>query len=258
MHKDHLILDPSWRLLPTPPDANSTGVFNEDIIDLFENGRVRPVHGLKRFEAQGVELSDGERVEVDVVILATGYRFSYDILDPNVDPTRSSPEWDSSPNVNNLPYPRLYQTLFHPDHPSLAFIGPCMGYTFASFKHADLASQAVAQIWAGYFELPNQREMHSWCDANYHANLRLLQYHRIPKPTVDGASLENWLNKAAGNGLDESLGWGLRGWCFYLRHFRLYRMIVGGINTPFVGRLFPDRQGNYWAGAKAAIQHANS
>lgn len=193
-----------------------------------------------------------------MVILATGYRFSYDILDPNVDPTRSSPEWDSSPNVNNLPYPRLYQTLFHPDHPSLAFIGPCMGYTFASFKHADLASQAVAQVWAGHFPLPSKQEISRWCDANYQDNLSLLESHRLNKPTVDGPRLEQWLNKAAGNGIVEKLGWGLRGWWFYFGNFNLYRSLVGGIDTPFLGRLFPNRQGKSWKGAKDAIARANS
>lgn len=254
-------LDPSWRLLPAPPDANANAVFNDHIIDALASGSVISLSGIKRFFDSGIETEHDGDVKVDVVVFATGYHFDYSFLDPDANPTRyPTPGWDGSPYSNGLPYPRLYQTLFSTTYPtSLAFIGPCQGYTFAAFCHADLASQAIAQVWLGNFPLPNQRTIGKWCDDNYAYSLKQIRDWRVPKTGTENGALESWLIKAAGNGMEENLGWGWRGWKFWWRETELWRLIMGGINTPFVYRLFEGRARGRkrWEGAREAITRAN-
>ena len=262
MRSDFGDLDQNWRLLPAPSDTNSQAVFNERIVPLLRSEEVKMVHRIKRFDAGNwVELQDGSRVEVDDIILATGYRFCFDILSQEADPTATtSGEWDAHPNSNDVPYPRLYQTLFPPGHAdSLAFVGPCMGYTFAAFKHADMASQAVAQVWSGHYQLPSRVEMEAWCDESYVSAMKIMEQHRISKPPTDGPALEVWLNRAAGNGVEEHLGWSWRAWSFWFQDHELYRLIMRGVDTPYVGRLFAGRAGSRtrWSGARDAILRAN-
>jgi dimethylaniline monooxygenase (N-oxide forming) len=253
-------LNPAWRLLPAPPDANANAVFNENIINRLADGSVRSVPGIQSIDETSITTADGS-VDVDVIIFCTGYHFDYSFLGPRADPTNQpAPEWQSSPHSNGLPFPRLYQTLFHSDYPSsLAFIGPCQGYTFASFNHADLASQAIAQVWLGLYPLPCGASIHAWCEENYRASLKQVQKWRVPKTGTDNGRLEAWLNRAAGNGVQESLAWGLAGWTFWWKERKLYRLIMDGVNTPFVYRLFEGRPGSRkaWLGAREAIYRAN-
>ena len=254
-------LDPSWRLLPAPPDANANAVFNDHLIDNLASGAITSVSGVKRFTETGIETEFDGLIEIDSIIFATGYQFDYSPLGLGADPTSSTTlEWDESVHNNGLLYPRLYQTLFSPTYPlSLAFIGPCQGYTFAAFCHADLASQAIAQVWLGNFPLPDSRSIEKWCDSNYAYALSQIKRWRIPKTGTENGALEVWLNKAAGNGMEEKLGWGREGWTFWWKDREMYKLIMDGVNTPFVYRLFEGRAGarKRWDGAREAIYRAN-
>lgn len=54
--------------------GTSTPVRGRAILDAFRSGAIRPVAGIARFEP-GTAITDaGERIEADVVIMATGYR----------------------------------------------------------------------------------------------------------------------------------------------------------------------------------------
>lgn len=261
MHQSFPEIDPHWRLSPAPPDSNSTAIFNERFIPLMGSGAIRSVSGIARFTESGFETDDGRNIKIDAIIFASGYRFDYSILSREADPTsRQTPEWDSSPHFNGLPYPWLYQTLFSTGYAdSLAFIGPCAGYTFATFKHADLASQAIAQVWRGSFTLPSKREMDDWCETNYRRSLGSIKSHHVPKTGSDARKLERWLNQVAGNGLDARLGWGTEGWELWWKDRELYKLLTNGVDTPFAQRLFDGRLGSRmrWEGARRAIYRAN-
>ena len=254
-------LDPSWRLLPAPPDVNANAVINEDINPALRAGSITSVSGIKAFTATGVATETDGEIEVDAVIFCTGYTFDYSILSPEADPTqRPTPDWDASPHSNGLPYPWLYQTIFPTTYPdSLAFIGPCEGYTFAAFCHADLATQAIARVWSSAHPLPSKEEMKRWCEDNYRLSLKRIAKYRCPKTGCDGAKLQSWLCAAAGNRVEEKLGWGWEGWKFWWNQSELYRLMVDGIDTPFVYRLFNGTSGSRaeWDGAREAIYEAN-
>ncbi|KAK4686591.1 dimethylaniline monooxygenase (N-oxide forming) / hypotaurine monooxygenase, partial [Tremellales sp. Uapishka_1] len=255
-------IKPEWRLLPAPPFANAAGVINDHIMGFLADGSVTSLGGIKRFHADGIETAEEGRIPCDVVILCTGSYFDYSILSSEADPTsRPTPEWDNAPHNNGVKFPRLYQTIFPPQFAdSLAFLGPCKGHSFSSPNNADLASQAIAQVWKSNYALPSKAEMEKWCDRNYKASLHLIQPWRTPKTghTTPGA-LETWLSDAAGNGMNEMLGWGWPGWKFWWKERDLYSLIMTGLYTPFAYRLFDGRPGGRkrWPEAREWIYKIN-
>jgi dimethylaniline monooxygenase (N-oxide forming) len=257
MRKDFQLKD-EWRLLPAPPSANT---MNDYIMDELNSGRVTILGKPIRFTSTGIVTANEGEVECDVVIFATGSQFDYSFLSPEADPTAfPTPEWDAHPNSQGLLYPRLYRTIFHPEHvDSLAFFGPCRGFTFTAFNNADVVSQAIGQIWSGRYPLPTHAEVTQWCAKNYRFSLNQIQTHRIPKTGADAGDLERWLNEVAGTGVNEKLGWGLEGWKFWWNERKLYNLIMGGIFTPFPYRLFDGRVGSRkrWEGARDAIFKVN-
>ena len=250
-----------WKLIPAPPFTNVPGVINDDLMNRLMDGQVTNVSGVTRFTAAGIVTSDQDVVPVDVVIFATGSHFDCSILSDEANPTVfSSTEWDASEHNNDMKFPRLYKTLLSTRFPdTLAFIGPCRGFSLAAFTNSDLASQAIAQIWKGLYPIPNPSELEAWCDQNYMRALKQVRTWRISKTGSDPVEFERWLNEAAGNGVNEALGWGWQGWKFWWSERELYRLIVDGINTPFVYRLFSGRHGarTQWEGAREAIYKAN-
>ena len=44
-------------------------------------GQVKAVGPVKRYTTNGVELDDGRCLEVDMILIATGYKSSYDFID---------------------------------------------------------------------------------------------------------------------------------------------------------------------------------
>lgn len=255
-----------WGFFPAPPMISSPGVVNDQIVQYLSQGRIHNLFGIKRFTSSGIvtHTKDGKgevKVDCDVVIFATACDFNYSILCGEADPTRySTPEWDAIEGNNDLKYPKLYQTLFSVDHPeSLAFIGPCRGFSPAAMSNSDLASQAIAQVWKGAHKLPSRHEMEKWCEDNYRRAINQAKGWRIPKTGAESASFEKWLNEAAGNRVNEMTGWGWSGWKFWWSDHKLYSLVMDGVSTPFVYRLFEGKEGGrkVYPGARAAIYKAN-
>jgi dimethylaniline monooxygenase (N-oxide forming) len=254
-------LKDEWRLLPAPPISNSPGTFNDYIIDELASGRVTSLGGVVRFTSTGIVTAEDGEIECDAVILATGSKFDYSFLSPEADPTAfPTPEWDAHPNSQGLQYAILYRTLFHPEHvDSLAFFGPCRGFTFAAFNNADVVSQAIGQMWSGRYPLPTRAEVDQWCADNYRFSLNQIQAHRVPKLGSPGTAFERWLNEVAGTGLNEKIGWGVEGWKFWWNDRQLYNLIMNGVFTPYVYRLWEGRAGGRktWERAREMIFKAN-
>jgi dimethylaniline monooxygenase (N-oxide forming) len=235
---------------------------NETLVQHMAQGDITNLYGIERFTKSGLILQNGQSIDCDAVIVCAGYIFDYSILPRNTDPTihEHTEEWSALPHVNGLPYPKLYQTLFHTTHPlSLAFIGPCSGFSFSALSNGDLSSQAIAQVWTGRFKLPGGKEIERWCEREYQRAVGEVSQWRVPQTGADSLESERWLCEAAGNGVFEHLGWGLAGWKFWWKNTKLYYLIMDGINTPAVYRLFDGRPGGRakWAGAKEEILKVN-
>ena len=269
MRKTFPSIQPSWNLLPAQPITHSPPMLNDYIIDHLTSGALTSLPGIARINIDGaIEFTDGTSLpSIDAIVFCTGYHADYSILAPSANPTAfTTPEWDASPHSNGLAYARLYQGLFSTTYPhTLAFIGPYAGHSFAAFSNADLSSQAIAQVWKGNFLLPPQPEIEAWCDVNYASQLKKISTWRVVKVGTDPKKLEQWLNDAAGNRVNEMLGWGWEGWKFWWSDRKLYKLLVDGIDTPFLYRLFEGRRGSNgeekgrkeWDGAKEAIYKVN-
>ena len=79
---------------------------------------------------------------------------------------------------------------------------------------------------------------------------------RAPCGLVKNGEVGPWLNDACGNGINEMLGWSWGSWKFWWKERALYRLVVNGVNTGFLYRLFEGRR-RRWEGAREAIYRAN-
>src|SRR5688572_19748360 len=97
--------EPDHKLYETHPIANSQLVY------YLGHGAITPVPDVKRFLRNSVELSNGQEIEPDLVVLATGYSPVFEFIDPallNTDPQGK---------------PRLAMHAFAKRHPTLAVAG---------------------------------------------------------------------------------------------------------------------------------------
>ncbi|KAF3907848.1 hypothetical protein ABW20_dc0101101 [Dactylellina cionopaga] len=275
-------LKDEWRLLPAPPIPNVAPVMNDHIIDMFHTGQIKSVHGIKRYLDDGTSIeleggtpnSGGDGIDdgkilrnIDAVIYCTGYDYDFSYLGPEADPTAySTPEWDKLEHTKLTRYPRLYWGILSPKYPeSLAFIGAYRGQSFSAFSNSDLATAAVAQIWRGSYPVPTKEEMNKWCDAHYRNALEHTARWRTQQLACESGKLQKWLNDASGNGVNEILGagcgaWGWKAWKFWWNERKLYYLLMDGVDTAYVQRLFEGRgeKGRRrWEGARAAVLRAN-
>ncbi|KAL4907976.1 hypothetical protein BDW74DRAFT_114301 [Aspergillus multicolor] len=93
--------------------------------------------------------SDGSKLEdIDKVIFATGYRFSFPFLSPE-------------PLVNAHRVPRTYQHVFRVDDPSLTFLGLVRAPLL--FRMMEYEAVAVARYYSGRGgELPSREDQEQW------------------------------------------------------------------------------------------------
>lgn len=146
----------SWRVLtggngpyglPEPDHdiLESHPVLNSELLYFVRHGRIAPYPEIERFEAAQVRFVDGRLVPFDVVIAATGFRISFPFLD------RSVVDFSEG----DVP---LYLRMFHPDHPSLVFIGLVQPLG-AIWPLAEAQGRAVAKYLRGELRIPpNVRE----------------------------------------------------------------------------------------------------
>lgn len=236
-----------------------TPVVSDYLVDYLENGFIESVKGIKRIIGDTqVELDDGKILDVDVLIWCTGYKADFSMLEPRFDPTsRSAAAWSKARGSNGKPLARLYHNVFSVEKPdSLAFLGN-VHTTLSGFQLCDMATMAIAQVWKGASTLPSQAEMMKAVDEHHvwvteQANRR----SNVSPGMVDGGSWLRAFDELAGTGVNEYLGWGWRGWWFWLTNLKLCNMLVGGIWSPHTHRFF-DGNRKKWKDAREAIERVN-
>jgi hypothetical protein len=83
---------------------------NSELLYFIRHGRVHPRRDIARFEGKTVHFVDGTAEDYDVVVAATGFIITHPFFDPGF----------INYSEGDVP---LYLRVFHPDHPSLFFIG---------------------------------------------------------------------------------------------------------------------------------------
>ncbi|KAI1157378.1 FAD/NAD(P)-binding domain-containing protein [Nemania serpens] len=289
-----------WRLVPCPSMAHVHPAVQEDFIPALRKGDITPLHGFQDFAGESeVLLDNGATVEVDVVIFCTGYDLDFKIM-PELEmdgafgfPLRTADELsqnDTGEGVRgeqNQPHlPRLYQMLFPPRYTSsvaiLSWIAPQENVWCVS----ELASMAVAQIWAAETAadsrttfkqrpaknyrspalLPSLKKMNSQVDA-YHTWWRAQWKieHSVRPGYVRGYSFYRFLHESAGTGLYDNLDhiFTTRGWGLWWRDRELWTWLSKGPLNNYSWRLFdtnpkgiPGCGRKAWPGAREATKDA--
>lgn len=262
MHKAWGVIEPEFRLQAHPryTDNVSTILINDDLIPALRAGRVLSTYGVRKVVGpRTLELDDGSVLEdVDAIIACTGYNTSFDILGDAITFTQTS----DFPKVPSQP--DLYQNVFSLSYPgSLAFLNFIVAPENAAGCR-ELASMAIAQVWAGKSRLPSVAQM----EREVAAHQVWFEGRCLSEPVpqlpglIRGAPWLQFMHETAGTGLYEYLGGGgwlgsWKGWMFALRNLGMYMTMAYGVNTPHLWRFFETGKRRAWEGAEEAILRVN-
>lgn len=225
---------------------------SEVVLPFLQNGSLQSVHGIKRFIGpKSVELDDGTILEdIDTVICATGYTADFSVT-PFVQMSR--PAHHNGPEIA-----RLWMNLFPPKYADSVVMmcysafGKNNGFSFS-----DVASMAVSNVWRGVHKIPSVAVMDREIDRN--------QEWVAARWKLDNAAdtsmckiweYQGFLHEAAGTGMD-NLGWGWKGWKFFLQDPKMSYMMNHGVETAHAFRFFETGKRKAWPGARDAIIHMN-
>lgn len=109
------------------------------------DGAIALKPGVAHLEAHRVVFADGTSAPVDHIVCCTGYQLRFPFLNESI----------LKPDEYGV---ELYKHVFHPERPSLAFIGMCM-VGGAVFPLAEMQARWVARVFSGQAALPSTAEM---------------------------------------------------------------------------------------------------
>lgn len=247
-------LDPAWGLEPFPNITLTLPGAWEDVVPLLRSGAVTSLPGIRRFTGpRSIELDDGRSLDgIDAVICATGYRADFSIA-PFLD--TSKPQ---AYGYQGEPIYRMYMNMFPPRYAdSCALLCYSAFGKSNGFSFSDVTSLAVSNVWRGIEPLPTRAEMERHIDAHQ----KWVASRWAVEPRSDPSAVKQWefqgfLHRAAGTGM-ENLGWGLKGWKFWLKDRKMYNLMNNGVETAHMYRYFETGKRKTWEGAREAILHMN-
>ncbi|MCA1554482.1 MAG: NAD(P)-binding domain-containing protein, partial [Chloroflexi bacterium] len=202
-----------WRARVTP----STSLIRKTIA-----GAISVVSDLVRIAADEAQFADGQHARVDSIILCTGYHIAFPFLDrAMIDPTHG--------------YLDLYKRVFHPDLPTLAFVGMVtVGGPLPPV--AEMQARWVARVFSSGARLPSSEVMRADI-----ARCRAEQRRRSPYPLR--VQLLDYLDELAGEiGAQPNV----------LRHLDLAARLLAG---PVVAAQYRLDGAGAWRDAAEVIQH---
>lgn len=120
-------------------------------------------------------LVEGETIQVDALILCTGYRYELPFLD------------DQVVSIHDNHVSPLYKDILSPDHPTLGVIG--LPFLVVPFPLYAMQAKWFAAALDGEFDLPSAEGMHEWCQAREQSLLKLgvlrRHFHRLGEKQGD-------------------------------------------------------------------------
>ena len=127
---------------------------NSELLYKIKHGKVHPRRGIQQIDGQTVTFSDGTVEQFDVLLAATGYKISTPFFDD---------DFINYEEADRIP---LYLRMFHPDHPTLAFIGLVQPQG-AVWPLSDRQAQLAALLINGRYTLPSNIAQLAESDANF-------------------------------------------------------------------------------------------
>lgn len=249
-------LDPAWRFTPFPSITLNLPKSFELVMPYLQDGQLTSLHGLSRFTGpKSVEFGDGTVLDdIDAVVLCTGYSADWTPIAPLIQTSLPS----KSPAYKGATLYRLYMNMFPPEYAdSMAVLtysafGKNNGFSFGS-----VIAWAVSNVWRGVERLPARSEM----DAHIDRHQEWIASRWEMDPATDTSAVKQWefarwLHRAAGTGV-ENLGWGWKGWMFWLRDRKMCGLMNDGVDTAHALAYFETGRRPAWEGAGEAIVRIN-
>lgn len=153
---------PEHRILEEHPTVSS------DLLNAIGHGRIHVVPEIDRLAGNEVCFGNGDTVEADTIIYATGYHIAFPFLDSSVLDTRE----------NQVP---LYKRVVHPERPHLYFIGLIQPWG-PIMPLAELQSEWVGDLLQGETSLPTKDEMIR--SIEHESEKMQRRYTRSPRHTI--------------------------------------------------------------------------
>lgn len=127
----------------------SVPIVTPGFFDMVADGRIRAIQGtFSRYEEGAVVLSGGERVELDIAILATGWKLGVPFLPEEYRRRLIEPDGQY----------RLYRIIANPDLPDIGFVG--FNSSFCTVLSAEMAANWLVRYADGMLaRQPTAREM---------------------------------------------------------------------------------------------------
>lgn len=246
---------------PVPSVSSHLPVLSDTLPEDLLDGTAESVQAIDSIVGpQSVLLLDGATLtDIDVIICCTGSRENFSTLMPaEYDPANETLAPDAFAKLRQTPFYngqalRLYRNFMSIEAPhSLAFLGYAIIQRSAPALY-DLITMALAQMWSGAFPMPEHAEMEDDFDKHVTYLVAELNNGHVGRAGLtNGTEFEEWLNRVAGTGVDESL----ESRCFV--EPGLYKMVMDGVDSPHVMRLLDTERGRKaWNGARRAIEKAN-
>jgi cation diffusion facilitator CzcD-associated flavoprotein CzcO len=134
---------------------------------MVADGRIKAVRGsFDHYEADTIVMSNGERVNADIAVLAIGYKLGVSFL----------PEAYRAKLVDADGQYRLYRLIANPDLPDLGFVG--FNSSFCTVLCADMAAQWLVRYADGQLaHQPSAREMRDNIEM-------MLHFKRVERPAA--------------------------------------------------------------------------
>ncbi len=124
---------------------SSLPTLSENFANRVGDGKLKVIPEVKRIEGKTVHLADGSSVEVDSIIYSTGYQTSFPFLDDKILQVED----------NRIP---LFQRIFLPDVPNIAFVGLFQAVTWGFLDMMERQANLVADYLVGDYHLPDADE----------------------------------------------------------------------------------------------------
>ena len=116
-----------------------------DLLPRIQRGTIQVKPRIAQLEGHEVRFTDGSTIEAEAIVCCTGYALRFPFL----------PEGLLEIKADRVD---LYKHVFHPDLPTLAFVGLCT-VAGSHFPVAEMQGRWVARVLAGRLPLPPREEM---------------------------------------------------------------------------------------------------
>lgn len=141
---------------------------NSELLYKIKHGKVQPRRGITAVNNQTITFADGSSDTFDVIVAATGYKISFPFFD------KTFINYEDSEQVP------LFLRIFHPEHPTLLFIGLVQPQG-AVWPLSDRQAQLAARYINGSYTLPNNLAARAQADADAIAS----RYLNRPRHTIE-------------------------------------------------------------------------